>query len=93
VGYIGGSETVQVDYDPVRVSYQQLLDAFWAGHNPTFPNEDWQYRSAIFYHTEGQKEKAIESKSQKETSWGSCFYGYRTEGSSVWLMTTTRSII
>lgn len=63
----GHAEAVQVVYDPAKVKYEQLLDIFWHGHNPTTRNRQGpdvgsQYRSGIFYHSLGQKEKAEESK-------------------------------
>jgi peptide-methionine (S)-S-oxide reductase len=62
----GHAEVVQVDYDPERVSFQTLLDVFWNCHNPTTmnrqgPDVGTQYRSAIFYHDEGQKAEAQEA--------------------------------
>lgn len=66
-GRTGHAEAVLVAYDPARVSYGQLLDAFWAMHDPTQRNRQGpdvgsQYRSAIFYHTPEQQAAAIASK-------------------------------
>ena len=59
----GYAETVQVDYDPSKVSYDQLLKVFWENHDPTTPNRQGpdvgtQYRSVIFYYTPKQKAAA-----------------------------------
>ena len=56
----GHAEAVEVWFDPEQVSYEALLDAFWAMHNPTTRNRQGldvgdQYRSAIFYHSAGQE--------------------------------------
>lgn len=59
-----------MDYDPTIVSYEQLLSAFWAGHNPTYPSYSRQYRSAIFYTTEQQQKLANESKQAEEARLG-----------------------
>ncbi len=63
----GHAEAVEVMFDTDKVSYQKLLDAFWGMHNPTTLNRQGpdvgdQYRSAIFYHTEEQKNLAGASK-------------------------------
>ena len=63
----GHAEVVQVEYDPEKVSYEQLLEVFWSAHDPTQLDRQGsdvgaQYRSVIFYHDEGQKAEAEESK-------------------------------
>jgi len=69
----GHAEAVEVDYDPNEISYEELLDVFWNNHNPTTlnrqgPDVGIQYRSAIFYHDEKQKEIAEKSKSKLDSS-------------------------
>ena len=63
----GHAETVQIEYDPAKVSYEHLLDVFWDSHNPTTLNrqgadEGPQYRSVVFYLSEAQKMAAEKSK-------------------------------
>ncbi len=70
-GRTGHAEAVEVTYDPERVSYDQLLDVFWADHNPTTkdrqgPDIGTQYRSAIYFHTPEQEKAAIASKERLE---------------------------
>jgi peptide-methionine (S)-S-oxide reductase len=69
----GHAEAVLVEFDPAKVSYEKLLDAFWNEHDPTTLNrQGWdvgsQYRSAIFYYSPAQKAAAIASKERLEKS-------------------------
>jgi len=62
-GRTGHAEAVQLEFDDERVSYQDLLDAFFSMHNPTTlnrqgPDHGSQYRSAVFWHDEGQRDEA-----------------------------------
>ena len=66
-GRTGHAEVVEVTYDPARVSYEDLLNVFWTNHNPTTlnrqgPDVGTQYRSAIFYHSDAQRDLATASK-------------------------------
>lgn len=70
-GATGHAESVQVTFNPSVISYDMLLDVFWATHDPTTLNrqgydEGTQYRSVIFYHSDQQKEKALSAKEKIE---------------------------
>ncbi len=70
-GATGHAEVVEVEYDPSKVSYEELLEVFWKNHDPTTPNrQGWdvgnQYRSAIFYHSPEQKAAAQASKEKAQ---------------------------
>ncbi|MBI2821304.1 MAG: peptide-methionine (S)-S-oxide reductase MsrA [Acidobacteria bacterium] len=72
-GGTGHAEAVQILYDPEKISYEKLLDTFWHNIDPTdlggqFCDRGSQYRSAIFYHDETQKQQAETSKKDLETS-------------------------
>jgi peptide-methionine (S)-S-oxide reductase len=72
-GQTGHAESVEVTYDPAKISYQQLLDVFWRNVDPLTPNAQFcdhgsQYRSAVFYGNEEEKRLAEESKSVLERS-------------------------
>ena len=60
------TETVQIDYDPTRISYRDLLDIFWQSHTPTSRSWSRQYASIIFFHNEEQKRLAIETRDREE---------------------------
>lgn len=86
-GYAGGStvnptyrnladhvETVQIDYDPSTISYQDLLDIFFHHHKPI--GEPWkrQYMSAVFYQNQEQEELAEQAKEKRAAQLGRKFY-------------------
>ena len=59
----GHAEVVEIQFDPEKISYSQLLDAFWQNHNPTQVNAQGEdvgtrYRSEIYYHDDAQKSAA-----------------------------------
>lgn len=75
VGYAGGAkenptyhnlgdhtETLQVDYDPSKISYEKLLELFWEEHDPTSRSWSRQYKAVVFYHDEEQKRSALASR-------------------------------
>ncbi len=83
MGYAGGSkqhptyrsigdhsETIQIDYDPTKISYEELLRVFWTGHDPTYGSWSRQYVSIIFAHSEEQRRLAEASKSRTERERG-----------------------
>ncbi len=68
-GRSGHFEAVRVTYDPVRVSYDRLLEIFWRQIDPTDPGGQFadrgsQYRTAVFYHNPEQKKRAERSKAE-----------------------------
>ncbi len=83
VGYAGGtkdsptyrnmgdhSESIRIEFDPKKISYEQLLDTFWKNHSPGARALSSQYMSIIFYHDEEQKRMAEQSKRLHEARLG-----------------------
>lgn len=75
VGYSGGTEanptykslgdhteTIQIDFDPAKITYEQLLDVFWNSHDPADRSWAKQYRNVIFYHNEEQRRSAEKTR-------------------------------
>jgi methionine-S-sulfoxide reductase len=83
VGYAGGtkenpgyhslgdhSETLQIDFDPSRVTYEKLLEIYWTSHDPVSRSWSRQYASLILFHNEEQKRLAFASKESLERKLG-----------------------
>ncbi|MEA3545396.1 MAG: peptide-methionine (S)-S-oxide reductase MsrA [Thermodesulfobacteriota bacterium] len=73
-GMTDHAEVVEISFDPAVISFQQLLELFWANHDPTTLNRQevdsgTQYRSAIFYHDDKQCQQAEESKTVAAASF------------------------
>src|SRR5574339_61328 len=70
-GRSGHAESIQIEFDPNVITFEKILDIFWRTHDPTTLNRQGndvgtQYRSAIFYHDEKQKQIAEKSKTNRE---------------------------
>jgi peptide-methionine (S)-S-oxide reductase len=87
VGYAGGttanpsyydlgdhSEAIQIDYDPERISYEQLLEVFWESHNPTLRSWSRQYASIILVHDDEQRRLALETRDREAAETGGVIY-------------------
>ena len=71
-GTTGHAEVTRITFDSAIISYEELLEVLWTTHDPTTLNRQGadagtQYRSAIFYYSEAQKEKAERSKQEVAT--------------------------
>jgi len=70
-GKTGHAEAIQIEFDPKVITFEKVLDIFWHTHNPTTLNRQGndigtQYRSAVFFHDQKQKELAEKSKKELE---------------------------
>jgi peptide-methionine (S)-S-oxide reductase len=83
VGYAGGAkenptyhhlgdhtETLQIDYDPSKISYEKLLELFWEEHDPTSRSWSRQYKAVVFYHDDDQKRLASASRDRLAAKLG-----------------------
>ena len=85
----GHAEAVEVTFDPEKVSYEKLLDAFWKMHDPTTLNQQGpdvgdQYRSGIFYLSAEQREAAEASKAAAQAGFERPIVTEITEASTFW---------
>lgn len=83
------AEAVEVEFDPERVSYDRLLDAFWAEHDPTqVDRQGWdvgdQYRSAIFFHSPEQEAAAAASRAREQPRHRKPIATEITEATTFW---------
>lgn len=72
-GTTGHAEVCQITYDPQEISFTEILEVFWKTHDPTTPDRQGgdigpQYRSAVFYHTNQQKNLAEEMKAKLDAA-------------------------
>lgn len=75
-GLTGHAEVAEITFDPAVISYKEVLEVFFTVHDPTTLNRQGadagtQYRSAIFYHSEAQRQTAEEVKKEAQEIWGS----------------------
>ena len=83
MGYAGGTtanptyndlgdhtETLQIDYDPERITYEQLLTVFWRSHSPTMPVWSRQYMSIVFAHSDAQQRLAESTRRHEAEASG-----------------------
>lgn len=73
-GSTGHAEVIQIEFEPDRVSYEELLALFWKSHDPTSVNRQGadvgtQYRSIILTHTENQARAATSSKEERSSQY------------------------
>jgi peptide-methionine (S)-S-oxide reductase len=77
-GGTGHAESVQVVYDPSKISYEKLLDIFWKNIDPTVKDQQFcdhghQYRTAIFYYNDEQRQLAEASKAKVAARFGTVY--------------------
>ena len=97
MGYAGGakdnptyhdlgnhSETVQIDYDPTQITYEELLDVFWNNHNPTSRSFSRQYAAIVFVHDEEQRKVAEETKAREAEKRGRAIHTEITDYTRFW---------
>ncbi len=74
-GDTGHAEVVRIEFDPARIGYREILEVFFAVHDPTTPNRQGndigtQYRSVIFHHGPEQQRVAAEVIAEAQAAWG-----------------------
>ncbi len=97
VGYMGGAkqrptyhslgdhtESIEIDFDPGKISYEELVRQFFAAHFAGRPPYSRQYRSAVFYHSDAQRETVQQVMAELERSSGSLYTAVEPAG-TFWL--------
>jgi methionine-S-sulfoxide reductase len=87
VGYSGGkkqnptyedigdhTESIEIDYDPAKITYAELVDRFWQWHNPCSRASSRQYMSAVFYRTDEQRRLGEETKAREAKRRGQAIH-------------------
>ena len=83
VGYAGGAkrnptyhdlgdhtESIQIDFDPAKITYEKLLEVFWSEHDPSAPSGSCQYKTILFHHDDEQKKVALASRDRTAAKLG-----------------------
>ncbi len=88
-GSTGHAEVVQIQFDPAVISFDNLLEVFFAIHDPTTLNRQGndrgtQYRSAIFYHTPGQQQIARTVIGREQSNWPDAIVTEVTEAGTLY---------
>ena len=88
-GRTGHAESIQIDFDPKKISYDQILEFFFRLHDPTTVNQQGndrgtQYRSAIFYHDEEQRQSAEQAIKTAQAKWPSPIVTQVVPASDFW---------
>jgi len=78
------TETIEMDFDPTLITYEQLLDVFWSSHRPTSKSSR-QYMSAIFYHNDQQRDVAIKTRDQVQAKLQRTIYTEITPATEFYL--------
>lgn len=60
----GHTEAIQIDYDPARIRYEDLLKIFWSSHDPTSGAWSTQYKNVLWYHDDAQHQAALATRDQ-----------------------------
>ena len=87
MGYAGGTtpnptyrnlgdhtETIQIDFDPDQIPYEDLLALFWKGHDPTERSRSKQYMAVLFFHNDNQKRLAMITRDRLAAQRGKAIY-------------------
>ena len=88
-GRTGHAESIEIEFDPEKISYEEILDYFFRLHDPTTVNQQGndrgtQYRSAIFYHDDKQREAAERAVKKAQEKWPRAIVTQVVPASAFW---------